>query len=616
MLSVLVVDDSEVFLRNTIEGLRRWGWTAEGAADGSEAIEILSSESRFDGVLLDRSMPGVSGDDVLRWIRVDALKDPRLRANMQNLCVVMLTGYGEVHNAVDALKLGAFQYLEKPIRKPAHLRSILAAGIALKRAHAMRRELLVTLDRHELFGRVRSVLVDCLRPEGVHIMFVDEDGNIEEIVGETERDQGRTTPPFVKRVMHGEQLVFEQSDSDVEPLGPILPDAKTLMAVPVPGATRSAVGVLDMESTDERAFDPCWSEVLSYLADLIGIAMEIEKRTAEREKLKQLGMLYREFRHSIATHAQIVSMQARELLETNAFASSNGESVRIRQRLTYIRDNADIIEGVVQDLKVMSLEPPKPDLTEVDVPSVIRDSLDTLRPRLAHDVELLLLDSPPVLRIRADRNNLAYCLKCLIENSAEAIEEARRTALEPREDQPDRIALRVTEDDESVRIVVLDSGVGFDLPADELFQPLYSTKTRRPIAEAQSDVTGAERVTRILELLSRWAPQQLDVEGLAGLGKGVDILIRDGDSLMVSVREGPAADDVTLGEFVGSSAQCIATPRPLGGDWPNRGVGLHSVRRIIEEMHGGRIVGSSEGLGKGATFTVTLPKVVESSFSS
>lgn len=618
MLRVLVVDDSEPFVAATVKGLRRWGWSAEGALDGRKAQEILSSGGRFDGVLLDRSMPGLSGVEVLRWIRGDALKDPTLRANLQSLCVVMLTGYGEVHNAVEALKLGAFQYLEKPIDDAAHLRSILAAGIAWQRAHAMRRELLVTPNRHELFARVRSILVDSLSPDGVHIMFVGSDGTIEEIVGEAEPSDLKEKRRFLDRLVEGEPIVFEQSNADVAPLGPILPDAKTLMAVPVPGSTRNLVGVLDMESTSERAFDPCWGEVLSYLADLIGIALEIEARTAERvaveaeknaerAKVEQLGVLYREFRHSIATHAQIVSMQARELLETDMATPANDRDARMQQRLAYIKNNADIIEGVVQDLKVMSLDPPKLNLAPVDLGVVVQEAIDAFRPRVAPHIELTLDNAGAATRVKADRANLAYCLKLLIQNSFEAIEEARRTAVEPREIEKDRIELYVAEDDGNVRIMVMDSGVGFDLSPDDLFQPLFSTKTRRPMDGAQSEVTGVDRVVRILEVLGKWSAQEC-AEKLQGIRKGTDILIRDGDSLSMYVREGHAADDVTLGEIRNTAVGFIDTHQPLPGNWPNRGMGLHSVRRIIEQ-HGGRITASSGGFGKGATFTMTLPRL-------
>ena len=618
MLRVLIVDDSKSFVNHTVEYLRRYGWEAEAAFDGRQAIEVLSSGRPFDGVLLDRSMPGLPGDEVLRWIRVEGMKDPHLRSRLHHLCVVMLTAYGDVQNAVEALKLGAFQYLQKPIEEPSHLRSILAAGIAWQRAHAMRRELLVTRDRKELFAKVRGILEDSVRPEGVHIMLINQDGSIDEIVGSDIHVDRGGVRRFVQRLMAGEQLVFEHSDQDVVTLDPILPGAKTLMAVPVRGSQRPMVGALVMESTSERAFDPSWGEVLSYFADLIGIALEIETQiaekirievNAEREKVKQLGLVYRELRHHIATEAQIVSMQAREVLETDLAPPVTDRELRIRQRVSLIQRNIDKIEGVVQNIKAISLQPAEPKIESVHVETIVRESIEAYRPRLVSGIDLTVDNKMPGLTIHADRTNLTYCLQCLIQNSIEAIEEARRSRPDQTEGASDRIELHVGEENGNVRIMVRDSGVGFEVPEQVLFQPLFSSKTRPPMTGEQQDVTGADRVVRILEVIGKWVIDRLNVGRLESIRKGVDILIRDGDAVTVSIRQGPASGDLTIAEFEQTADETVATYRALSGDWPH-GMGLYSVRRIVEEMHGGKLTAASAGFGKGASFTMLLPKLL------
>jgi signal transduction histidine kinase len=391
------------------------------------------------------------------------------------------------------------------------------------------------------------------------------------------------------------------------------------MAVPVPGSQRSMVGVLDMESASEHAFDLSWSQVLSYLADLIGIALEIETQTAERirveaeknverERGKQLALVYRELRHNIATEAQIVAMQARELLDSDLASATNDLELRMRHRLTLIHAHATIIEGVVQDIKAISLEPPKPKLERIDVQTLVFESIEACRPRLRAGIELTLASPDRAVEILADRNNLGYCLKCLIQNSVEAIDEVRSAAVSLDEHVKDRIELQISEDADGIRIAVLDSGVGFEVPGQVLFQPLFSTKTRRPLTGPQEDVTGGERVGRILELADKWTTPRLDADRLESMRKGVDILIRDGEAIDVYIRQGPTSDDVTLSEFKRTAVERITTYQPLRGDWPDRGVGLYSVRRIVEEMHGGKITAVSEGFSKGARFTMVLPK--------
>lgn len=598
MPDILIVDDSEVFVRETVEGLRRRGWNADGVSDGTGAMQILSRK-RFDAMVLDRSMPGASGDDVLRWVR----KQNRLR----DLCVIMLTAYGQVQSAVDALKLGAFQYIEKPIEHLGQLRSILAAGIAWHRAHSTRNELLLDPGHEYLITRVRSILGEALQPDLVQVMFVGPGGEIDGI-GAGEGSPKR--PRFVERIMAGNPIVFEQEATTVQSLDPILPAAKTLMAVPVPGRQGGVTGVLDMESLAEQAFDPCWGEVLRYFADLVGFALELEKAAdvkTEQEKLKQLELLYREFRHSIATHVQIVSMQARELLESEAAMAGDEGSARRRRRLTYIKDNADIVEGVVQDLKAVAAGPPKVSRQLLDVAALVRAVGDSLAPRGDASITMSLPDPGQRVDAEVDRGGLAYCLKCLIQNSIEAIEDARRTALEPRPDT-DRIELEVTQSETALQIRVQDTGVGFE-PADRdsLFLPLYSTKLRHAMEGARKEVMGAERVERILDRLSKWVGPRLDRDRLAGVGKGVEILIRDGESLAMYVKQGPVQAHVTLADFERTVLDRVSTERSLEGEWPNRGVGLYSAQRIIA-AHEGCITAHSDGLGRGATFVITLPK--------
>lgn len=102
---ILVVDDEE----NAREGLSRIlskeGYTVETAADGKEAIEVIKRLS-FDLVITDMRMPYMDGFEVLREIKkLD-----------QDVGVIMITAYGEVESYLEAMNLGAFEYINKPVR--------------------------------------------------------------------------------------------------------------------------------------------------------------------------------------------------------------------------------------------------------------------------------------------------------------------------------------------------------------------------------------------------------------------------------------------------------------------------------------------------------------------
>ena len=104
---LVVVDDEQGILDLVSRFARRAGYETETCSSGRDAIALLQTR-RADLVLVDLRMPDVGGLDVLRAIREI---DPRCQA-------VLMTGYASVETAVDAIKLGAMDYLSKPIDFP------------------------------------------------------------------------------------------------------------------------------------------------------------------------------------------------------------------------------------------------------------------------------------------------------------------------------------------------------------------------------------------------------------------------------------------------------------------------------------------------------------------
>src|SRR5262245_38182011 len=106
MPNLLIVDDAEAIRDSFGFHFRQQGWHTELAADGERASETLKTKGTFfDVVVLDKNMPRKTGDDVLRWLYDAELLD--------EICVVLLTGYPELNSAIDALRMGAWQYLIK-----------------------------------------------------------------------------------------------------------------------------------------------------------------------------------------------------------------------------------------------------------------------------------------------------------------------------------------------------------------------------------------------------------------------------------------------------------------------------------------------------------------------
>lgn len=100
---ILIVDD-EMIMRESLAGwLERDGHKVVSAASGEDAMEILQN-SRFDVLLVDIKMEGMSGLEVLRLVKES---DPEV-------AVVMITAYGSISTAIEAMKNGAYDYLLKP----------------------------------------------------------------------------------------------------------------------------------------------------------------------------------------------------------------------------------------------------------------------------------------------------------------------------------------------------------------------------------------------------------------------------------------------------------------------------------------------------------------------
>lgn len=105
-LRVLVVDDEVAFVEMLVNWLRKRKLEAEGAISGDEALALMKEE-QFDVVVLDIKMPG-------RLDGIGTLREIRRIAPLTE--VILLTAYASLETAIEAMKLGVFDYLLKPVK--------------------------------------------------------------------------------------------------------------------------------------------------------------------------------------------------------------------------------------------------------------------------------------------------------------------------------------------------------------------------------------------------------------------------------------------------------------------------------------------------------------------
>ena len=192
---VLVVEDDDSARLGLVELVRTWGYVAEEAVDGDDALAKVDT-FRPSIILTDVVMPNRSGLELLR-----ALKD-----QIGEITIVLLTAQGTVESAVEAMREGAYDYLTKPV-DPQRLKILLDRVLERQ---GQRREVQVLrrqLRERGSFGRivgasasVRAVYrtIEQAAPTTASVLIVGESGTGKELVAQTIHDLSpRASHPYV-----------------------------------------------------------------------------------------------------------------------------------------------------------------------------------------------------------------------------------------------------------------------------------------------------------------------------------------------------------------------------------------------------------------------------------
>jgi len=197
MEKILIIDDEAFIRENVNRVLKDDGYHVLEAADGSSALELVADEE-IDLVLLDLNLGAENGIDVLRELKK---LDP-------DLLVIVITGYGSVETAVEAIKLGAFHYMKKPFKADA-LKLVVKLALqtsSLKReVRAIRKGELEFFEKIPMVG-VSSALKEIIRqsrevarhPEAT-VLITGESGTGKELIAKTIHHlSDRREAPFIE----------------------------------------------------------------------------------------------------------------------------------------------------------------------------------------------------------------------------------------------------------------------------------------------------------------------------------------------------------------------------------------------------------------------------------
>ena len=193
--SILIIDDDPAILDSCNQVLQKEGYGVTTATDGEKGLQAFKKEL-FHVVILDVMLPGMGGMEVLAKIKGDNPETP----------VIIITGYGSIESAVEAIKQGAFEYITKPftpeelrigIRKAVESRNKYFEGIYLREELEKITELDMVVGKSDIMKNVMDI-VRRVSPAESTVLITGESGTGKELIArEIHNHSLRRKAPFV-----------------------------------------------------------------------------------------------------------------------------------------------------------------------------------------------------------------------------------------------------------------------------------------------------------------------------------------------------------------------------------------------------------------------------------
>ena len=479
---ILIADDEPDILSLCLRIIRGEGFDAVGVSNGLEAIEQAEQE-HFDLFLTDIMMPVMMGLETAQAIR----------QILPNCVFVVMTGFGTMDTAIQALQLGFSEFVVKPF-KPQDLKLAVNRALEKERLRSenerlralvplfeLNKTMMATVEEDELATRVLRTACSELRADKGILMLLDKKRKELSVKAVTCSDGGTLSPDAADQVIRTskellqrrEQVLVKMSEETTSPqIVEIMRhlEATSLLFNPLL-AMDTLVGALILAKSEQSArFAPGDSELLSVLCGQAAVALQ------NAHLFEEIQRAYRELQKLDHMKSEFINVAAHELRTPLAILMGHADLLEsdvndpdTKGRLQIIVRNALRLRGLIDallDMRYLQSGEARVHIASFDVKGVLDDVIDDFRPIAAENGVQISVNVPPDLPlVQNDREKIQYVLTNLVDNAVRFTPSGGRVGVE------------VSEQRGELWIAVWDTGIGIaEEEFENIFRPFYQVE--------------------------------------------------------------------------------------------------------------------------------------------
>lgn len=460
--NILVVDD-EVELKNVlVEALVSQGYQTTGVNSGAEALAAIRTQA-FDAVLTDLMMPGMDGVALVQ----EALQiDPHL------VCIVM-TGQGTIQTAVEAMKVGAFDYVLKPFRlqtllplvsRAIEVREIRLENLQLRETVAiyeLAQTIALTPDAQTIINKLVDAVLKQTDGDEVAVLLPCNDGTADLYVAGV----GGANP---------ERAAGERVPGDYKELD-------SSFSIPLQVGNK-VVGTLHINTSRRlRPFNVAQMKVLTILTATAAAALEsasrkdLEQQLRQSQKMEAIGRLAGGVAHDFNNLLTAINGYS-----SLALQRANPDD-RVKGYLEEIKKAGERAANLTRQLlafgRKQMLKP-----VVLNLNDIVSDMNKMLRRLISEDIQFIAKFDPELKHIKADPGQIEQVLLNLVVNSRDAMPQGGSLTIETANfESKAEFAVQHLglAPGRYVMLAVSDSGCGMDEKTKaRIFEPFFTTKEK------------------------------------------------------------------------------------------------------------------------------------------